>query len=146
MARVEALIAGWGLDEALRRAELYADYGADAILMHSKKNNASEIESFMNVWDGRKPVVIVPTKYYTTPTNTFRDIGCSMVIWANHSMRTCIQAMQKVTKEIYENESLQSVEDDGMVATVDEIFRLTKQAELKDAEKKYLPKQDAKRL
>merc|ERR1719384_2355571 len=146
VARVEAFIAGWGLDEALRRAELYADYGADAILMHSKLNNVSEVESFMKVWDNRKPVVIVPTKYYTTPADTFRELGISLAIWANHSMRTSIQAMQKVTKEIYESQSLKRVEDDNMVVTVNEIFRLTNQDELKQAEKKYLPQKDAKTL
>lgn len=50
IARVEALIAGWGLDEALRRAEAYRKAGADAILMHSKKSDPSDIEAFMKVW------------------------------------------------------------------------------------------------
>lgn len=136
VARVEAFIAGWGIDEALSRAELYADYGADAILMHSKLSNVSEIESFMRVWDGRKPVVIVPTKYYKTPTDTFRELGCSLAIWANHNMRTSIQAMQTATREIYEAQSLQRVEDGNMVVPVNEIFRLTHQDELKEAEKR----------
>lgn len=143
IARVEAFIAGWDIDEALKRAELYADYGADAILMHSKKSNVSEIKSFMNVWDNRKPVIIVPTKYYTTPTDTFRELECSMVIWANHNIRTSIQAMQNVTKRIFETQSLQSIEDENMVVSVNEIFRLTQQSELKDAEKVYLPKNEA---
>lgn len=146
VARVEAFIAGWGIDEALRRAELYADYGADAILMHSKLNNVSEIESFMNVWDKRKPVVIVPTKYYKTPTDTFRDLGVSLAIWANHNMRTCVQAMQAVTKEIYENQSLKGVEEKNMVVPVNELFRLTNQDELKGAEKKYLPQNEKKAI
>ncbi len=50
-----------------------------------------------------------------------------------------IQAMQKVTREIYESESLQNVEDNNMVVAVNEIFRVTNQNELKDAEKVYLP-------
>lgn len=50
VARVEALIAGWGMDEALRRAEAYRNAGADAILMHSKKSDPSDIEEFMKVW------------------------------------------------------------------------------------------------
>ena len=49
-ARVEAFIAGWDLDEALRRAEAYRNAGADAILMHSKKSDPSDIEAFMNAW------------------------------------------------------------------------------------------------
>ena len=50
VARVEAFIAGWGLDEALRRAEAYRNAGADAILMHSKKSDPSDIEAFMKAW------------------------------------------------------------------------------------------------
>lgn len=51
MARVEALIAGWGLKEAMKRAEAYMEAGADAILMHSKL--ISEIEGFMEQWKDR---------------------------------------------------------------------------------------------
>ena len=50
VARVEAFIAGWGLDEALRRSEAYRNAGADAILMHSKKSDPSDIEAFMKAW------------------------------------------------------------------------------------------------
>jgi phosphoenolpyruvate phosphomutase len=50
VARVEAFIAGWSLDEALRRAEAYRNAGADAILIHSKKSDPSDIESFMKAW------------------------------------------------------------------------------------------------
>jgi len=50
VARVEAFIAGWGLDEALRRAEAYRNAGADGILMHSKKSDPSDIEAFMKAW------------------------------------------------------------------------------------------------
>ena len=53
VARVEAFIAGWGLDEALRRAEAYRNAGADAILMHSKKSDPSDIEAFMKAWNNQ---------------------------------------------------------------------------------------------
>lgn len=65
--------------------------------MHSKLADSSEIEAFMKAWDNKLPVIIVPTKYYTTPTDTFRDWGVSMVIWANHNMRAATEAMQKVS-------------------------------------------------
>ena len=64
IARVEALISGWGLEEALRRAEAYHDAGADAVLIHSKKKSPDEIFAFMREWGQRAPVVIVPTMYY----------------------------------------------------------------------------------
>lgn len=55
-------------------------------------------------------MVIVPTKYYTVPTNQFRDWGVSLVIWANHNMRAAIAAMQDVTQQIYKDQSLVNVE------------------------------------
>lgn len=64
--------------------------GADAILMHSAKSHCKEIEAFCKEWKNRHPVIIVPTKYYTTPTDTFREWEVSMVIWANHNMRAAI--------------------------------------------------------
>ena len=84
--------------------------GADAILMHSKKSDPSDIESFMKAWNNQGPVIIVPTKYYTTPTDTFRDLGVSMVIWANHNLRAAVSAMQQVTGQIYKDQSLVNVE------------------------------------
>lgn len=136
VARVEAFIAGWGLDEALKRSEAYMNAGADAILMHSKKNDSSEIEAFIQAWGNRLPVVIVPTKYYTTPTQTFKDWGVSTVIWANHNMRAMVSAIKRTSQLIYENQSLEPVEND--IVTVKEVFRLQGMDELKEAEKKYL--------
>lgn len=137
VARVEAFIAGWGLDEALRRSEAYRNAGADAILMHSKKSDPSDIEAFMKAWKNQGPVVIVPTKYYTVPTDQFRDWGVSLVIWANHNLRASITAMQNTTQQIYKDQSLVNVENE--IAAVKEVFRLQKDDELKEAEKKYLP-------
>jgi len=137
VARVEAFIAGWGLHEALRRAEAYRQAGADAVLIHSKKSNPSDIEVFMKEWSNRLPVVIVPTKYYTTPTKHFKDMGVSLVIWANHNIRSAAKVMQETTKRIFEEQSLIHVEDN--IVSVSEIFRLQNADELKEAEKKYLP-------
>jgi choline kinase len=111
VARVEALIAGWGMDEALRRAEAYRHAGADAILIHSKLSKPDEIVTFAREWAGRAPLVIVPTKYYSTPTDVFRKAGISMVIWANHLVRAATAAMQSVAKEIHTNETLVNVAD-----------------------------------
>ncbi len=137
VARVEAFIAGWGLAEALRRAEAYYEAGADAILMHSKIATADQILSFMEVWGDTCPVVIVPTMYYDTPTSVFGDAGVSMVIWANHLLRSSIKAMQQTAAQIYSDQSLANVERE--VVPVKEIFRLQNAAELKEAEKLYLP-------
>lgn len=138
VARVEAFIAGWGLEEALKRSEAYMEAGADAILMHSKRKDPSEIEAFLKEWKGRHPVVIVPTNYYTTPTEKFEEWGANMVIWANHNMRSAVKAMQETTKLIYEQQTLTPVEGQDCVVPVKEVFRLQGEDELKEADKKYL--------
>lgn len=138
VARVEALIAGHGMAEALERAEAYRRAGADAILIHSKERNAREILHFKKEWGDRLPLVIVPTKYYTTPTDVFRDAGFSIVIWANQLMRAALSAMQETAKTICTNQTLVGVEED--LATLAEVFRLQGEGELEQAEKAYLPK------
>ena len=79
VARLEAFITGYGLDEAYRRADAYHKAGADAILCHSKKKDDSDIKAFMEAWGTRCPVVIVPTKYPDVHCDTFRDYDVSMV-------------------------------------------------------------------
>jgi len=135
VARVEAFIAGWGLDEALRRGEAYRRAGADAILIHSKLSRPDEVLQFAREWADRCPLVIVPTKYYSTPTEVFRQHDISLVIWANHMIRANIAAMQTTARLIHGSESLVDVE--GAVATVSEIFRLQGADELLEAEKIY---------
>jgi phosphoenolpyruvate phosphomutase len=137
VARVEAFIVGRGLSEAVKRAQAYYEAGADAILMHSKKSNADEILAFMAEWGNTCPVVIVPTTYYSTPTQVYTDAGVSLVIWGNHLMRASITAMQQAAAIVYENQSIIGIEHE--VATVKEIFRLQNAEELAEAEQKYLP-------
>ncbi|MCP5006778.1 MAG: phosphoenolpyruvate mutase, partial [Planctomycetes bacterium] len=141
VARVEAFIAGWGLKEALNRAEAYHNAGADAILVHSKLSNASEIFAFMKAWGSRSPVTIVPTKYYTTPIDEFRKLRVSVAIWANQVFRGSIQKMQEIARQIYQEQNLLNVEDS--IVPIKEIFRLQDDKELAKAEEYYLnPKSD----
>ena len=143
VARVEALIAGWGMDEALRRAEAYRLAGADAILIHSKLSKPDEIVAFAKEWARRAPLVIVPTRYYSTPTDVFRRAGISTVIWANHLLRAAASAMQGVAKEIFEGQTLVNVED--RIVSVNEIFRLQDAEEYSAAERIYLSNAGAAR-
>ncbi len=138
VARVEALIAGHGMAEALKRGEAYRQAGADAVLIHSRERHPDEILQFKKEWGDRLPLVIVPTKYYTTPTEVFREAGFKIVIWANHLMRSALSAMQVTAKQIYAAQTLIGVEE--KVATLAEVFRLQGESELEQAEKAYLPK------
>ncbi|MBY5361921.1 phosphoenolpyruvate mutase [Rhizobium leguminosarum] len=139
VARIEALIAGHGLDEALTRAHAYATAGADAILIHSRKAVADEILAFAKEWNNKLPVVIVPTKYYRTPVDAYRKAGISTVIWANHTMRAAIAGMRDICGRIQSEESIAGIED--QVAGLDELFNLIGYDELAQAEELYLPKQ-----
>lgn len=136
IARIEALIAGWGLDEALKRGEAYMEAGADAILIHSKSKEPDEIRVFLKVWNKRSPVVLVPTTY---PAMTYKEMGESgvhMIIYANQCLRASIDAQHKVLEVMQREKSTVSIED--KIATVKEIFELQGMMKMKEHEKKYL--------
>jgi phosphoenolpyruvate phosphomutase len=137
VARTEAFIAGWGLQEAMLRATAYAQNGADVILVHSKRRDSDEIMEFMDHWKLDVPVVIVPTKYPSEPIASFRGKGIHNFIFANHTLRTVITAVQKNLHTLRETSDLMSLED--KIVPVSEIFRLQNVAELKASEQRYLP-------
>ena len=137
IARTEAFIAGWGLKEALRRSEIYMNAGADGILIHSSKSSATEIIEFCKEWANRLPVVIVPTKYYKTPTKVFIESDVKLVIWANHLLRSSIKSMQETSSALFKDKSLLDIE--LTVSPINEIFRLQNSSELESAETTYLP-------
>jgi len=136
VARIEAYIAGWDTREALRRASAYHAAGADAILVHSAWSTPDQILEFAREWANRAPLVIVPTKYYSTPTPVFREAQISLVIWANHLIRSAVDAMQETARQIHADQTLVAVED--QIASVKEIFRLQGADELAEAERRYV--------
>ena len=134
VARTEALIVGAGMTEALDRAEAYREAGADALFIHSRRADVDEIAEFVGEWGGRLPVVIAPTTYAaTTPTERFREMGISSVIWANHSMRAALRAMQHACRQIRARES---VTDLGVeLAPLADVFELFDYDELEATER-----------
>ncbi len=136
VARTEALIAGWGVPEALRRAEAYRLAGADAIIVHSAQSRPDEIFGFLEAWAGRHPVILIPTKYYTTPTESFAQRKVSALIWANHLLRASLTAMQVTAARIAQDRSVMGVEES--IAPLAEVFRLQGDDELRAAEQVYL--------
>ena len=138
VARVEAFIAGLGLGEAVSRASRYHEAGADAILIHSKVSTADQVVSFKREWGDRSPVIIVPTMYHETPTATFEREGFSIAIWANQILRSAIATMQETAASIKAQQSVSPVE--SKIVPVSEIFRLQDAKELREAERRYLPR------
>jgi phosphoenolpyruvate phosphomutase len=100
IARVEALIAGTGLADAIRRAHAYHEAGADAILIHWNGRDIEPIAQFLSEWNHPAPVILVPTTYYGVSANDLELLGASMVIYANHGMRAALRAMEQVFQSI----------------------------------------------
>lgn len=138
VARLEGFIAGWDLDEMLRRADACHTAGADALFIHSKKATPDQVLAFAKEWNRRCPLVIAPTTYYSTPVEVFEQAGINLIIWANHNLRGSISAMQETSQRIFEERSVRGIED--AIVPVQEVFRLQNAAELILAEERYLPK------
>ncbi|MCG7505335.1 isocitrate lyase/phosphoenolpyruvate mutase family protein [Mesorhizobium retamae] len=137
IARTEALIAGLGEEEALSRGKAYAEAGADMILVHSKKKDPAEIESFSRAWKGQVPLVIVPNAYPELDATRIRALGnISMTIYGNYGIRAATTAMQDAFRRIIADGGVQNVHKD--IVPVDEIFRLQKMDQVKAAEKRFL--------
>jgi phosphoenolpyruvate phosphomutase len=137
IARTEALIAGWGMEEALQRAQAYADAGADAILIHSKAPTAAEVTEFARRWSRDTPLVVVPTTYASTPLQALEAAGFKVVIFANHPVRAAITAM-KDTLAMLRREGTASLLDPH-IASLEEVYELVGVSELQAAEQEFLP-------
>lgn len=137
IARTEALIAGLGQEEALRRAEAYVEAGADAILVHSKQKSPEEILSFCRAWSGSVPLVIVPTNY---PSLGFDEVAAlskvGLIICGNHAVRAAVGAMRRVFSFILETRGLASVEE--QIPSVKDIFELQGDAKMRAIEEEFL--------
>ena len=140
VARTEAFIAGWGLEEALKRAHAYAQAGADAVFVHSRHGSAQDIFAFMKHWDQSRPVMIAPTAYPEIPTERFERAGISAIIWANQVLRASIAAMQTVARRMFKARSVKDLE--GSIVPLNEVFRLQDVEEYRSAEQRYLPRTD----
>jgi phosphoenolpyruvate phosphomutase len=136
VARTEALIAGWGLAEALRRADAYREAGADAVIVHSAQSRPDEVLEFLRIWANRHPVILIPTKYHTTPVEVFARHHVAAVIWANHLVRAAAAAMQQTAARIARERSVTGVEE--TIVPLGELFRLQGDEELRAAEARYL--------
>ncbi|MFI7221299.1 phosphoenolpyruvate mutase [Micromonospora maritima] len=128
VARIEALISGAGLDEALRRADAYTEAGADALLIHSKKSSPDEIYAFRDRYSGKAPLIVVPTTYNTVTAAELEERGFSAVIYANHAMRGSIVAMQRVLEQIIDDGTTRNVED--QIAPLSRVFELQGMGEM----------------
>ena len=122
IARTEALICGESVDDALQRARRYAGSGADGILIHSKRDEPSEVVDFLAAWDLDVPVVVVPTTYYSLNVEAAERAGAAVVIYANHALRAAVAAVTDALGAIVQSGSSEPVERD--IATLPHLFEL----------------------
>lgn len=125
IARVESLILGKGVDDALMRAKAYIEAGADGIMIHSKEKKPDEILKFCDGYrkfETRVPLVAVPSSYNTITEKELTDAGVNIVIYANQLLRSAYPAMLETAKSILENG--RSYEADSKMMPITEILNL----------------------
>ena len=133
MARVEALISGAGMDEALKRATAYENAGADAILIHSKQKTPDEIFEFTDSWKGSAPLVVIPTTYDSVKISELESHKIKMVIYANQTLRVAHMAMTGLLNELIKADHISDVKD--KISTMQDIFHLQEMYDIKNKEK-----------
>lgn len=125
IARIESLIAGQGADDALERASIYIEAGADALMIHSKEKSADEILAFAEKYRKlvlRVPLVAVPSSYNNITEDELTAAGFSLVIYANHLLRSAYPAMVTTAECILEHG--RSKEADAHCMSIREILEL----------------------
>ena len=113
-ARIESLILEQGMQDALTRAFAYVKAGADAIMIHSRKEDPSEIFEFVEKFrakDALTPIVVVPTSFNTVTEEEFKQRGVNVVIYANQLTRTGFPAMQNAARTILEHHRAKECDD-----------------------------------
>lgn len=122
IARIESLIAGTGMDDALERAYSYSNAGADMILIHSKNKTPEEVIRFSKLWNFSTPLVVVPTTYPMLSVEESKMYGFKMMIYANPIIRSSVKAINSMLTNLYNSKSLEEV--DEQLISMDYMFDL----------------------
>ena len=133
IARIEALISGAGMDEALKRATAYENAGADAILIHSKQKTPDEIFEFTDSWKGSSPIIVIPTTYDSVSIEELISHKIKAVIHANQTLRAAHSSMSRILKQMINSDRLSDVKEN--ISSMEDIFELQTMYQIKDEEK-----------
>lgn len=120
MARTEALIRGYGIEEAILRANKYINAGADIALIHTRDTTGEEARSIPKIWNTRAPLAIVPTKFPNLTNSELISYGYTYIIWANQTERVKIKSIRTALKDMKENDCALNVEN-SLSATLDDM-------------------------
>ena len=116
-ARIESLILERGMDDALARAFAFTAAGADAIMIHSRKKDPSEIKEFIagfRAEDTTTPIVLVPTSFNTVYEEEWKQLGANIIIYANQLTRTGFPAMKDAAETILRTHRAKECDDKCM--------------------------------
>ena len=133
IARIEALISGTGIEQALQRAYAYEKAGADLILIHSKKISPEEIFEFSDSWKGSAPLVVIPTTYYSVNVDELIEHKIKMVIYANQTLRAAHFALSKLLKQMKNANNMSQLQN--QMSSMEDIFKLQEMYGVKSQEK-----------
>ena len=133
IARIEALISGIGIEQALKRAYAYEKAGADLILIHSKKITPEEIFEFSDSWKGSAPLVVIPTTYYSVNVDELIEHKIKMVIYANQTLRAAHFALSKLLKQMKNANNMSQLQN--QMSSMEDIFKLQEMYDVKSQEK-----------
>lgn len=135
IARTEALIRGYGIEEALKRTNHYADCGADLILMHSRDKTGKEALEIPKLWKRDIPLVIIPSKFPHLTNKELFNAGYSVVIYANQTMRSKIFGIKQMLKKLKSEGNAKSIEN--FICSLDDFRNLTPIQKTKRIEERY---------
>ncbi|HCN61930.1 MAG TPA: hypothetical protein DIT33_00850 [Pseudomonas sp.] len=124
-ARIESLIAGETVEDALARARSYVEAGASGLMIHCKDQTPRRVIEFLHrlrAHGFEHPVICVPTTYNNLSARQLFVHGASIVVYANHLLRAAHFAMCEVCKELLRNDKAAEVEK--CCTSVDELLRL----------------------
>lgn len=131
IARTEALVAGLGVQEALKRARAYADAGADAVFIQSLDATGNEVLTFGREWKKQTPVFIAPTRLPRVTKEDFAQAGISHTIFANHGLRAAHAAIDRAFSVLSQSGSADALSAEiSTVSTIADLVGVQKVAEL----------------
>ena len=132
IGRVEALIADLGIEEAMSRANAYAKAGADIIFVHSRKESTDEIFEFLKLWQGKVPIMIIPTAFPTVTLDELKSRGVGMVVYAHQTTLAAFAAVSDVIKQMSKVKSLSEL--NTKMASMEDLFNLQGMQQIRDHE------------
>jgi len=135
IGRTEALIRGFGFEEALERAYYYEKCGADLILLHSRDVTGKEALEIPKKWKGKTPLVSIPTKFPFMTTKELFDLNYKVVIWANHTLRLSLKAINDGLVLLKQKDNAYAIEK--YLGSLEDIYSLTDVKTMEEIEKKY---------